>query len=295
MAFFTKEVKLGIAAVAALLIIYMGFIFLKGINLFNDTDIYYVKLNNISGLAPQSDVILSGMKIGSVEDIEYNHTERNVIITIGINKGFDVYKGCTASLTKEMLGSTKLDLIMPDNNNSKLAPGDTITGKESVDLMASAGEMVPQVQMLLPKIDSILTSINSMLNDPSISASLHNIETLTYELNTTTNKINHILSKDVPSMLDKANNICYNMEEITSSLKTVDFKGMESNINSTMHNLQLFSNRLNNPNSNLGLLLNDNNLYNNLDSTLRNASLLLEDLRLHPKRYVHFSLFGRKE
>ena len=294
MIFFTKEVKIGITAIFALAIIYAGFVFLKGINLFNDTDTYYVKLNNINGLIPQSDVVVCGMKIGSVSDINYNNEDRNVIITIDVYKDFSIISGSSAGLAKEMLGSTKLEIIMPDNNYTTLEPGDTILGKETADLMSSAEEIVPQIQNLLPKIDSILVSINTVLANPSIQTSIYNIEALTSELRTTTAGINHILGEDVPLILNKADAICTNMEIATSNLKDIDFKGLENNINTTMLGLHLFTNKLNNENSNLGLLLNDNSLYMNLDSTLYNASALLKDLRLQPKRYVHFSLFGRK-
>lgn len=294
MTFFTKEVKIGITAILALAVIYTGFIFLKGINLFNDTYTYYVKINNINGLTPQSDVLVSGMKIGSVKSINYNPEERNILIAIEVNKEFTIIKGSTACLTKEMLASTKLEINLPANSYLPLEPGDTIIGKETTDLMASASEIVPQIQNLLPKMDSILTSINAILIDPSIQTSIHNIEALTNELRITTNEVNNLLAKDVPSILNKTDAICYNMEIATNNLKDIDFKGLESNVNTTMQSLQLFTNKLNNENSNLGLLLNDNSLYHNLDSTLYNASALLKDLRLQPKRYVHFSLFGRK-
>lgn len=294
MRFFTKEVKIGITTILALIIIYIGFIFLKGINLFSDTDVYYVKLNNISGLAPQSDVMVSGMKIGSVRDIEYNQEERNIIVSIEVNKGFSIIEGSTASLAKEMLGSTKLDIVMPNGINNHMHVGDTIIGKEVVDLMSSAADMLPQMQTLLPKLDSILTSINAILADPALMTSLHNIEEVTCELKTTTDRVNTLLENDVPCILNKTNSICLNVEAVTNNLKGIDFNGLENNINNTMQGLQLFTNKLNNENSSLGLLLNDNSLYNNLDSTLYNASSLLKDLRLHPKRYVHFSLFGRK-
>ena len=294
MTFFTKEVKIGITAILALAVIYTGFIFLKGINLFNDTYTYYVKINNINGLTPQSDVLVSGMKIGSVKSINYNPEDRNILIAIEVNKEFTIIKGSTACLTKEMLASTKLEINLPANSYLPLEPGDTIIGKETTDLMASASEIVPQIQNLLPKMDSILTSINTILIDPSIQTSIHNIEALTTELRTTTNEVNNLLAKDVPSILNKTDAICYNMEIATNNLKDIDFKGVESNVNTTLQSLQLFTNKLNNENSNLGLLLNDNSLYHNLDSTLYNASALLKDLRLQPKRYVHFSLFGRK-
>lgn len=294
MRFFTKEIKIGITTILALAIIYMGFIFLKGINLFSNTDIYYVKLNNVSGLAPQSEVMVSGMKIGSVRNIEYNPTDRSIIVSVEINKSFAILEGSTASLSKEMLGSTKLDINMPKGINKYMQIGDTIMGKEVVDIMTSAADMLPQMQALIPKLDSTLNSINAILADPSLRNSIHNIESITCEFKSTTRTLNTLLDSDIPILLNKATSICHNVEGLTNNLNSVDFKILEGNINRTMMDLQLFTNKLNNENSSLGLLLNDNSIYQNLDSTLYNASSLLKDLRLHPKRYVHFSLFGRK-
>jgi phospholipid/cholesterol/gamma-HCH transport system substrate-binding protein len=120
------------------------------------------------------------------------------------------------------------------------------------------------------------------------------MEIITEDLKITTSKINRMLNNDISPLLTKTNNICQNLETTTSKFNNIDFVSLENNINTTMANVNSFTNRLNNENSSLGLLLNDASVYNNLDSTFRNASLLLEDLRMNPKRYVHFSIFGRK-
>ena len=150
------------------------------------------------------------------------------------------------------------------------------------------------VFLLIPKLDSLLSNLNKITSNPSISSSLNNMEIITEDLKITTSKINRMLNNDISPLLTKTNNICQNLETTTSKFNNIDFVSLENNINTTMANVNSFTNRLNNENSSLGLLLNDASVYNNLDSTFRNASLLLEDLRMNPKRYVHFSIFGRK-
>ncbi len=295
MKIFTREIKIGLSAIVAIAIIYGGMIFLKGMSVFDNDNIYYLKMKNVSGLAPQSEVLMYGMKIGSVKDIQYRPDHQDIIVKIEIDEEYTIAKGATAGLAKEMLGTTRVSINMPETINEPYAKGDTIIGKTSNDLMASAADMVPQIQAMLPKMDSILTSINALTSAPALSNSLHNIEHLTDDLRTTTTHLNNILGRDVPQLITRTNNICGNLETATNNLSQVDFLALSNNVNSTMGELQSFTNKLNNPSSSLGLLLNDNLLYYNLNSTFSNASLLLEDFRLHPKRYVHFSLFGKKD
>lgn len=295
MRFFTKEVKIAITAILAVLIIYIGIIFLKGLKLFSQDTTYYVELSNINGLTVSSEVLVNGMNVGLVKSVSYNPTKQNLTVAIDVTPGFSIPQGSTAVLSKEMLGSTKMNIVLGSDPSLNIQPGDTIKGKESIDLMTEAANMIPQVQSLLPKMDSILASLNKVTSDPAILASLHNMEYITTNLRTSTDRLNGMLEGDMSQLLKKTNNVCDNLEATTGNLRNVDFVGIANNANSTIEGLQLFTNRLNNENSTLGLLLNDASVYNHLDSTLNNASLLLENIRLQPKRYVHFSLFGKKD
>ena len=290
----TKEIKIGITAILAIIIIYLGIVFLKGINLFSNDNIYYIKLNDVNGLASQSDVLMHGMKIGTVGSITYSQSGHYLTVEIEVNKEYKIPVGTTASMAKEMLGSTKINLSAPTATTNYMEVGDTIVGIDSKDLMSTASEMVPQIQSVIPKLDSLLTNLNKITSNPSINSSLQNMEIITEDLKATTGKINRMLSNDIFPILTKTNNICQNLETTTSKFNNIDFVSLENNINTTMANVNSFTNRLNNENSSLGLLLNDASVYNNLDSTFINASLLLKDLRTNPKRYVHFSIFGRK-
>ncbi len=296
---FTKEIKIAITAIIAIVIIYVGIILLKGLNLFNTDKEYTVIMNNVTGLSVSSDVLANGLKIGYVKKISYNNKNQKMALTLTINQSFKMPKGTSVFVTKEMLGTAKLNLDLGANTGEMIQPGDTIYGESPVDLMAAAGEMIPQIESMLPKIDSILTSLNTLVSDPALVATIHNLEYTTSNLRTTTDRINGILNKDVPSMMSAANNAAHNVEALTATLNRVDIEGIANNANQTISNANLITNKLNtamnSKDNSLGLLLNDNSLVLNMDSTMRNASLLLEDLRLHPKRYVHFSLFGKKD
>lgn len=297
-----KEIKIAITAIIAVVIIYFGIIFLKGLKLFTTDNIYYVEMKNVGGLAKSAEVMAKGMNIGQVQNISYNSANQMLTVAVELNDGIALTQGSHATITKELLGAPKMNIILGSNPNAVLEKGDTIKGDAGADLMSAAGDMLPQIEALMPKLDSIVTALNTITNDPALMASLHNLEFVTNNLTTTTTEINSLLGKDMPQLMGKANKICSNLEVTTEKINKIDIESLANNAdntlktaNKTMNDLQLFTNQLNNRNSSLGKLLNDASIYNQLDSTMTNASRLLEDMRLHPNRYVHFSVFGKKD
>ena len=296
---FTKEIKIAITAIIAVIIVYYGIILLKGLKIFNNDKEFVVLMNNVAGLSISSDVLANGLKVGYVKNIIYDNKTQKLSLILNINQSFDMPEGTTVFVTKEMLGSAKLNLDLGSQYGNLLQSGDTIYGDSPTDLMSAAADMIPQIEKLLPKIDSILTSLNDLVSDPALAATLHNLEYTTANLRTSTDEINGLLKKDVPQLMASANNAIGNAETLTANLNKVDFEGIANNANQTITNTNNITEKLNtalnSKDNTLGMLLNDNSIAVNLDSTMRNASILLEDLRLHPKRYVHFSVFGKKD
>lgn len=295
----TKEVKIGITAILAVLIIYSGIIFLKGLKMFSNEVSYFVEMDDVQGMPVASAVLANGLNVGSVKDITYNPETQKLMVEINVDPNFRIPEGTTAWLSKEMLGTAKLNLKLGNDPNKVLTPGDKLQGETSLDLMSAAGNMIPQVEALLPKMDSILSALNTLVNDPSLPASLHNLEYVTAELKTTTNQVNSLLGKDVPHLMAKADGICSNLEATTSNISQIDLAGMATKADKTLANVEemtfKFNTAMSSKNNSLGMMMNDNSVMLHLDSTMQNASLLLEEVRLHPKRFVHFSLFGRKD
>ena len=151
---------------------------------------------------------------------------------------------------------------------------------------------------MLPKLDSILGSLNTLLADPALAQSLHNVQTITGNLTTSTAELNKLmasLNKGVPVMMAKADGVLDNTNKLTSNLAALDIQTTMRQVDQTINNVQELTAKLNSNNGTLGLLMNDASLYNNLNSTMCSADSLLTNLRQHPKRYVHFSLFGKKD
>ena len=148
---------------------------------------------------------------------------------------------------------------------------------------------------MMPKMDSILGSLNKLLADPALANTLHNAEQLTASLSAASLQLDKMMNTDVPQLLDNVNVTASNLQSISNNLKDVDFASTISKVDSTLANVRLLTDKLNRKDNTLGLLMNDSSLYKNLNATSANAASLLEDLKAHPKRYVHFSLFGKKD
>lgn len=299
MKYFTKEVKIALVAIAGVVVLFFGMNFLKGLNIFSSEDNYYVQFSDITGLSSSSPVYADGFKVGVVKDIiyDYTHTEGSKVL-IGVDKQLRIPQGSSAEIVSDMLGNVKVNLLLANNPREKVAPGGLIKGMINDGAMGKLQDMVPAVEKMLPKLDSIMTSLNAILADPAIRQSLHNVQTITDNLTTSTAQLNTLmagLNKNVPGMMAKANNVLDNTETLTANLAAVDVASTMRQVDQTIANVQQLTAKLNSNEGSLGLLMNDTQLYDNLNSTMRNADSLVIDLRQHPKRYVHFSIFGRKD
>lgn len=292
----SKELKIGVAGIIAIAIIVAGLNYLKGINLFKSSSYYYVKFADINGLAKSSPVYADGYKVGIISDISYDYNHAgNVIAEINIDPHLRIPKGSTAELSSDLLGAVKMSLLLANNPREKQMPGDTITGVFNAGMMGKAAEMVPKLELLLPKLDSIMTSLNILLANPALPATLQNIEQLTASLNNNSRQLESFMKTEVPQLTGKLNEISDNFTIISGNLKDIDYAVTMSRVDSTLNNVKMITDKLSKKDNSVGLLLNDPELYNNLTRTTANAASLLQDLQNHPKRYVHFSLFGKKD
>lgn len=299
MKYFTKEVQIALVAVAGVAVLYFGLQFLKGLNVGSSDDTYYLKLDNLMGLSASSPVYADGYKVGVVRRIDYDYNATgNTVVVLALMKGMRLPAGSTAEVSSDMMGNVKLDIMLASNPTERIAVGDTIHGSGNAGLMAAVGGLMPQMQAMLPKLDSILTGINALLADPALANSLHNIEGMTSELTESSRSLNAMmkgLNKNMPLLMAKANNIMDNADTLTRSLNSIDVAATMSKVDATLANVEQMSAKLNSNSGTIGLLMRDPSLYWNLSNTMRDADSLMIDLKAHPKRYVHFSIFGRKD
>ncbi|MFW9606897.1 MAG: MlaD family protein [Prevotella sp.] len=296
---FTKEIKIALVAVLGILVLFFGLNFLKGMTIFSNDNTYFVSFKDISGLSSSNPIYADGYKVGVVKHINYDYDNNgNIIVQIDLNKDLRIPKGSSAEINSDLMGNVKMNLLLANNPRERVNPGDTIIGGMNSGLMGKVAALVPTVEKMLPKIDSILTRVNTLLGDPAIANSLHNIEGITTNLNTTSQQLNILatgLNKSVPVLMHKTDGILTNTNKFTSNLASVDVAGTMAQVDETIANLKSFTNKLNSKDGTLGHLMNDPTLYNNMNNTMISADSLLINVRQHPKRYVHFSVFGRKD
>ena len=299
MKYFTKEVQIALVAVAGIAVLFFGLQFLKGLSIFSSSNNYYVVFDDVSGLSSSSPVYANGYKVGVVTDVTYNYaTNKGVVATVSLDKQLNLAKTSRAEISTDMMGNTKVNIILGDAALGMAAPGDTISGGAEQGALGMAADMVPDIQKMLPKLDSILARINILLADKSLDASLHNVEDITANLTVTTAQLNMLmasLNQRMPTMMDKADGVLNNADKLTEKLAAIDYAATLAKVDATLNNVEEMTAKLNSKEGTLGLLMRDPSLYNNLNSTMRSADSLLIDLKAHPKRYVHFSIFGKKD
>lgn len=295
----TKEIKIALVAIVGILIMYFGINFLKGMNLFSTNNTYFIKFDDIQGLGASTPIYADGYKVGTVDGLEYDYKENGPIkVKVDIVKDLRIPQGSKAEIVKDLMGNLQVNLLLANNPRERVEPGGIIPGAVNGGMMDKAASLVPVVEKMLPKLDSILTSVNALLADPALAASLHNVETITSNLTVSTRELNTLmagLNKQVPGMIGKANGVLDNTNRLTANLASLDVQGTLNKVNQTLESAHQFTEKLNSNQGSLGLLMNDTKLYDNLTSTMGHADSLVIDLKAHPKRYVHFSVFGRKD
>ena len=293
---FTKEVKIGIASIVALALLVYGINYLKGINMFKPANYFYVHFENVNGLPKSSPVFADGVRVGIVRDIHYNYQKpEDVFIEIETESNLRIPKGSSVEIVADMLGGLKLDLLLANNPRETMMPGDTLSGHFNNGMMEQLGSLLPKVEKMVPKLDSILSSLNAILADPAIPATLHSLQHTTANLEKTSRGLNNLMENDIPQLTQKLNTLGDNFLVISDNLKGIDYEATVKSIDETLASVKAFTDKLGQKDNTVGLLLNDPDLYNNLNQTAANAASLLKDLETHPKRYVHFSLFGKKD
>ena len=293
----SREVKIGLTGIIALVVLFLIINFLQGSSLFSTQDTYYINFRNAKALAKSSPVYADGYNVGIVSNIhyDYDHPGSGVIVEIAVEHGMRVPAGTVAVLDEAMLGGCTLNLLMGNSPVERFAPGDTLPSEANNGLMSRAAELLPKLEQTMAKVDTLLTTLNTVASDPNIQAILSNANELTANLGQTSRSLNQLLEKDVPAMTTTFNQAGQNVVALTDSLRQLNLAATLAKVNGVVSNVDQMTARLNSKDNNVGLLLNDTTLYGNLNRTTLDAARLLEDLKAHPKRYVHFSVFGRKE
>lgn len=307
-----NETRIGILAVVSLGLLILGFNYLKGKDLLSKSNRLYATFASVSGLANSSPVIINGLQIGTVESmVEKDANLDSIIVTINLDKEVNIPVNSVALINKDLLGASSLGIIL-GSAGTYVHNGDYLSTKVMPglldDVKATLSPAIANVNNTLKSLDSLIEAVGSIV-DPALKASLHrvvsNLAVSSGSLQILLNAETGMLAKTLGNMNGITSNLAKQNETINktiSNLETVSGKLAAVDLDSTMRNLNNSVTRLNtiiakadSKEGSLGLLLNDKALYQNLENTTNSMNILLDDLRVHPKRYVSISVFGKKE
>lgn len=303
-----RELKVGLIALLSITVLVIGINYLKGINVLNNHKVFYAKYDNIGGLQVGSSVSLNGYKVGSVSEISLLR-KNNLLVTLNIEQDFDIPKNTICKIVnKDLMGAKSIDLILGDAN--KLAiEGDTlfsnIEGSLQDEVNAQILPLKLKTEELIGSIDSVMTIITAVLNKDTRKNLRNSLASLneTFEIMTQTmTKIDSIVIKNddrLTRIIINLESITKNLEEGNEDIKTVlvNFASISNSLNSvdieaSIKNINDITSKINNGDGSLGLLLENDEIYFNLEKSTKELAELIEDIKNNPSRYVNFSLIG---
>lgn len=308
----TNETKIGALALSAIIILIVGFYYLKGKNLFNRPKRLYAVFHKVDGLAIANPVIINGLQIGTVyEMVEKDVNLDSIIVTINMEKKeVRIPANSLAYINKDLLGTASLAIEL-GNSTAYIDDGGTLNTKITTGL---ADEVKASINPALNKVNGTLESLDSLIEvvggtfDPSTKTNFQriiaNLTQSTASLQGLLSSQNGMLAKSLNNLNLVTSNLAGNNETInrtftnldstTAKFARLDLEATLTNLNTTVSQLDSIVAKVNNPTGSVGLLLNDRKLYQNLENTTRSLNILMDDIRVHPRNYVNVSIFGKK-
>lgn len=308
----SNEVKVGAIAILTIIVFIWLYQFLKGKNLLNKDAVYYSVYEKVGGLAESSPVEVNGYRVGVVQSITFiDPTSGRLLVEFSVDKGFKLPRNTVAEIVPvSLLGGMKVQFVY-GNGPGFYEYSDTIPGKlaESITDMVET-ELIPvkdKISHLVSQVDSVISSINDIMTTSfkkDLGGTMAN-------LNSTSGNIDDILGSKKTELKTTLDNITSfsnmlaentgkmsatfgNLQNITDTLQAADIYGTVNNLRASLEKTTTMLNNLNEGQGSAGKVLTNDSLYNNLTNSLQNLDLLLQDLKANPKRYVHFSVFGKK-
>jgi len=303
---FTREIKTAILVISAILLFIWGYSFLKGRDLFTDYKTYYVEYDNVEGLAKSASVTLNGLIIGKINDISIIEKTGKLLVELQIKTDFPISKSSVASIYEPGFIAGKQIAIYPNYNDTSIAiDGQKLQGDIKLGLTASVSEkLIPlqdKVDKILVNADKLILGINNVLDkkgQENLKISLSELSKTLEQFHKASSSLNVILDENkgkVNSVVTNFNKISSNFSKISDSLNKADLGKTAKNLQKTMANVDKIISELQAGKGSMGKLLNDDSFYKNVAKTTSELELLLQDVRLHPTRYVNVSLFGKKD
>jgi len=308
----SNETKVGSLTAIAIVILILGFNFLKGKNLSDRSDKIFAEFPNVEGLQVSNPVLINGLQVGKVYKMaEKDKNMTGIIVTISLNKDINIPKNSMATLSSELLGTTSVKIRL-GSSTDYIQDGDTLHTEKTLGLadklQSSLDPTLQSVNKTLASLDAVLQNLNTVL-DPHTK---NNLQTIIANLTTSSRSLEKLLDAETGMLAktlsntesitgnlaknnDKINATVDHLEKATGKLANAKLDEAVASLQGTLSKLEATVDKMNSDKGSLGLLLNDRKLYDQLLQTNRSLTTLLDDFRVNPKRYVNISVFGRKD
>lgn len=298
-----REIKVGILAAVCLFLLFFGFNFLKGVNIFSPTNGYHGVYYNLHGLEEQAAVYIRGHKVGQVDAIHYDFTQDSAfLVDISIQKDIALPQGTQMALVSDgLLGGMAIELQFPeaserDVHAAPIAKGTYLPTNYVPGLMESIqGQLLAKVADAIDDIDSLVNQVNTQLEGNHIQSALVNVDRISGDLSNVSSDLKRMMRTQVPSIVNNADTTIANLNTIVADVKAADLKSTVGKVDQAVDNVNGLLADVRDEKGTLGQLIYNKGLYKHIDATVISADSLLTDLKAHPKRYVHFSIFGKKD
>lgn len=298
----TKEVKTGLLAVTAIILFVFGYSFLKGQNLLSSDRTFYAIYDDVGGLSSSSGVFINGLQVGAIADISFLNEQGNLLVTMTISNDFDFSKSSVAKITSNgIIGGKSMSIIL-GSRGSVAQSGDTLTGKVEKGLIESVGgKLAPlqtKVESAIVSADSLMTGINKVL-DPGtrkdLKSTIEDLGKTMASFKNAANTLEQLLANNDDKLSRTFTNLdemAVNFNQLSDTLAGLEINKLVGNLQGVIADFDQISSKLNRGEGTLGKLINDDAVYENLKRATKQLEELLQDIKLHPDRYVHISVFG---
>lgn len=305
----TRELKTGIVAVTVISLFIWGYNFMKGLNLFNGPlKTYYTEYNNVQGLNTASAVTINGVDVGKVVEINFNkdpNKRGQLIVEFSVENDFEFSKNSVAKIYSASLMGGKSLAVIPSYDGETAVPGDVLMGEIESDIFSSVADKLnplqAKVENVIVSADSLMSGLNDVLNEKSkeqIKQSLTSLNTTLLNLQKVSGSLDEIVQKNdekLSNTLSNAELMTSNLAKLSDTLVNANLGEMVKSMDATLTSVNAILSNLESGQGTMGKLLTDEEMYVNLTNASKELEELLREMKLHPKRFVHVSVFGKKD
>ena len=301
----SREVKTGILAIGAILLFIFGYSYLKGSNLLEKHRTFYVKYDNVEGLSKSAPVTINGLKVGKIQNIGFENQEGRLVVEFTVENDFDFSKNSLVRIySSGLIGGKSLGIYPEYDRNNLAKSGDTLNGEVEKGMLDAVterlGPLEEKVNGTLATLDTLLLSFTAIVDEETqnnLKQAIASLRSSSKSFEGITANVDGLLGENKEKLNRTFTNLdvtAGNFAKLSDSLAQIETGQMVKDLEQVTSQLNTLVTRVENGEGSVGKLLKDDKLYNNLEGASRQLEQLLQDMKLNPKRYVHFSLFGKR-